>query len=159
MAGGPAEQPGTRALPDAQQRPEKLPTVDSKIPGQVETNPELGRFPDVKRSEWTPDGKLRLVVNELPQRKLTPNELKHYGEKYGPYYGAVKGGMEGASWGGAAGALEGPRAAVAGALAGAALGGAAGMRTGSYDLQDRIRAWNPNVNVKRYGDLEFEEGR
>ena len=165
VAGGPAEQPGTRALPDAQQRPEKLPTVNSKIPEQVESNPEMGRFPDVKRSEWTPDGKLRLVVDELPQRKLTPNELKYYGAKYGEWpgraFGAFGGAVGGYERGYKLGSTTGnPQAGLAlGILGGGAgfVGGAVtGSEVGSQAVQGAIRLFNPDIDVRRYGDLEFK---
>jgi len=166
VAGPERESPGADQGPSAPGQPEKRPTVDSKIPGQVETNPRLDKFPDIVGGYWTPEGEYKIVVKELPKRSLTPNETKYYGDKYGPWaFGAlegVSGGASGAKLGAIAGGkVAGPPGAAAGGILGG-VGGAAGgivhgAVTGPRRGQEFLQDWDFKVDVPRYGGLHFEE--
>jgi len=168
VAGPERESPGADQGPSAPGQPEKRPTVDSKIPGQVETNPRLDKFPDIVGGYWTPEGEYKIVVKELPKRSLTPNETRHYGDKYGPWaFGAhdgIAGGAAGVKIGAIAGGkVAGPPGAAAGGILGG-VGGAAGgivhgSTTGPRRLNELLQDIDVKVDVPRYGGLHFEKAK
>jgi len=151
-----AEPKPTHPEPTRPDEPEKLPTVDSRIPGRTEFNPEMGPFPNVKRSYWK-DGKLAMVVDKLPERSWTPNEIKDHSDKFGPYYGTVITGASGAMNGVNAGKYGGLWGAIGGGVPGGIGGGYVGWRTGPHMTKEFLEAFDQKTDVQRYGDILFKK--
>lgn len=136
---------------NAQQRKDMLPTVDSVVPGRVETNPNLSAFPNVKGSYYDKDGNLVLIVDKLPTRERTPEEIDIISSTYGPAYGGTMRGATGASLG-AMGFLAGPVVGSITTGVGLLGGYLYGRHTGKGELAGDLKTvYNQQTPVKRYG--------